>query len=698
MAELIIEIGTEEIPARMMNRAHRDLRDSLEKVLTEAGLEFDDLESLGAPRQLTIMGRKVQVAQEDRVETVLGPPVKIAYGADGSATKALQGFLRSNPGLNQDQLFRTEGKKGEVVAGKVEIKGRDTVDILAEAIPTLLAKMHFPKNMRWGHNREQFVRPVRSILALFNGEVIPFSFAGIDAGNRSFGHRFFGGDGFEVTTIQHYLDAKAERHVAVGHEEREAKIQAQIDAHLAKIGGMLVADEALLSEVADLVECPYVVLGEFDEKFLDIPREVLITSMREHQKSFTVQDHHGKLMPYFLSVASIPTDPKGLVKKGNEWVLNARLYDAKFFWETDRERSFDHFRERLKNVTFINELGSYHEKTRRLAGLVAHMADVLEYGSAERQDLIFAAEQCKSDLVSDLVFEFAELQGIVGGLLLRHHGKNDQVWRAIYGHYQPASMDDDLPANRNGCLISIADKLDTLVGCFAAGMIPTGSKDPYALRRAAQGVVRVLVDAELPFSLDEMLTVSIGLYRQADNDVVPDENLHEQLRNFLVERIRHYLRKVRGFDYDVVEGVLAAGVDRIDQTLPRAEAVADQQEKDNFRSLSLSLKRMQNVIADEADRLPDFDAELLEEMPERTFWAQFTTVKHDIEKAADEGRYNDAMDLMVTLADPAEAYFGTDGVYINVDEDQLRLNRKAMCREIALTLGLVADISTLAPK
>ncbi|CAM2008260.1 glycine--tRNA ligase subunit beta [Acanthopleuribacter pedis] len=697
MAEFLLEIGTEEIPARMLRRAHKDLRDGLEKVLAEADLEFDEMESLGAPRQLVVTCRNIQAAQEDRVETVLGPPVKIAYDAAGNPSKALQGFLRANAGLNPDQLFRTQGKKGEVVAGKLEVKGRQTAAILAEAIPALLAKLHFPKKMRWGACEEPFIRPVRSILALFDGAVIPFEFAGVAAANQSFGHRFSGGEAFAVDAIDTYFQRKAERHIAVGHEEREAKIQAQIDNYLAQINGMLVADEALLTEVTDLVESPFVVLGSFDEKFLDIPREVLITSMREHQKSFTVQDHHGKLMPYFLSVASVPEDRKGLVRKGNEWVLNARLYDAKFFWETDREKKFEDLYNKLDHVTFIQELGSYRDKADRLTDLTAFMADSLSLSSVEKGQLKQAAQHAKSDLVSDLVFEFAELQGEIGGLLMRHQGADEPVCQAIYSHYAPSSMDDDLPLNQLGCLISVADKLDTLVGCFAVGLIPTGSKDPYALRRAAQGIIRILVEAELPLDLDALVAKSLELYREKAG-VTPPENLAETLQQFCIERIRHYLRKVRGFDYDVVEGVLAAGHARVDQVYQRASAVAEQQEKEDFRGLSLSLKRMKNVIADESDKLGDFDENLLSDPAEQRFWREYTAVRHDIEKAVGEARYEDAMDLMVTLADPAEAYFGTDGVYINVDEDALRLNRKAMCREIGLTLGLVADISTLAPK
>ena len=691
MAEFLLEIGTEEIPARMLKRATADLKSALEQTLTEANLAFTPLEVHGAPRQLTLWGREVATRQEDREETITGPPVRIAYDGDGNPTKALLGFLRKNAHLNEDQLIHIQQKKGAVVGATIAVKGKATVDILREAIPQLLNQMHFPKNMRWGSGSTRFVRPVRNLLALLGDEVIDFEFAGARASDHSFGHRICGRASFPVTSINQYLAEKEKNGILVSHQARLDAIKAQIDAHLQSVGGALVPDEGLLREVADLVEQPLVILGSFDPMFLEIPREVLVVSLRDHQKSFSVQDESGSLMPYFLAMASMVDDPKGFIKKGNEWVLNARLWDAKFFWEADLKKDPDAMRLKLKDLMFVKSIGSYFDKSQRLAGLVEQFSQALDLDNQIREDLMWAAKHCKSDLVSDLVFEFPELQGMTGGLLMAKAGRSDTISDACYQHYLPQSMEDDLPSSKGGALVSLADKLDTLVGCFAAGLIPTGNKDPYALRRATQGIVRLLIEKELPLSLDQLLDWSIETYLPVLT--LPDQ-LKEHLHRFFLDRLRYYLKR-EGYQHDLAEAVLARDTDRVDQTQKRARAILRQQEKPGFRTLALNLKRMNNVVADELDQLPDFDENRLQLKPELDLWQRYVSIKGEIETAARERDYNRAMDLMTSLAEPVEVYFDKDGVFVNTDESHIRLNRKSMLNQIRQTLGLVADISCL---
>ena len=694
MAEFLLEIGTEEIPARMLQKAESDLKSAIEALLVDAGLSFQPLESGSAPRQFAVFGRDIQTRQADREETVVGPPVRIAYDGEGKPTKALLGFLNKNPGLDVNELFTEPRDKGEVVAGRVFIEGRNTLDILAEALPGILERMHFGKTMRWGHCPTRFVRPVRCLLAIFGGAVIPFQFGGVASGDQSFGHRFLGPGPFQVRGIDHFSSEKARHGIVVLHQDRLARIQAQIDAHLGAIGGRLVPDEDLLREVTDLVEQPYVVLGSFDPKFLDIPKEILVTSLRDHQKSFTVQDETGKLMPFFLAIANVAEDRHGLIKKGNEWVLNARLWDAKFFWESDLRKDFEALRQRLKQLVFQTSIGSYFQKTDRMVALAEHMAERLGYSESDRKALATATGFSKCDLVSELVFEFPELQGITGGLLLRKKGHDEKVAGAVYEHYLPVSMDDALPATGAGGLLSIADKLDTLVGCFAVGLIPSGAKDPYALRRATQGIVRILIEHELPLSLSDLLDKAIAGYSGV---VDLAEDLGERLQTFFIDRMAYYLKR-EGFEHDLIQAVLARDTDRVDQTLKRAQAIARQQEKPHFRTLALNLKRMNNVVADEEAKLPEFRQDLLVEAPEKDLWQQFQTLRPEIESAAAERRYNRAMDLMTELADAIERYFGTEGVFVNVEDAALRLNRKSMIHQVRLTLGLVADISCLDTK
>lgn len=689
MAEFLLEVGTEEIPARMLRKAEQDLKSALEQLFTEHRLSFTPVEAYGAPRQLVVFSREVQARQDDVVETVTGPPVRIAYDADGKPTKALEGFLRNNPSLSEEQLIRVDGPKGEVVAGKVDMPGRATSAILAEHLPLILDRLHFAKNMRWGSCPTRFVRPVRSLLALCGGAVIPFEFGAMQSGNTSFGHRVCGQPRFEVETIDGFLAEKSRQGIIVRHADRRAQLEARLAERLAEVGGQLVPDEHLLDEIADLVELPYIVLGGFDPKFLDIPKEVLVTSLRDHQKSFCVQDADGRLMPFFLAVASIASDPQGLVRKGNEWVLNARLYDARFFWTSDLRKDFDSLRQKLRNQTFQSKIGSYYEKTERIAALCALWSNVLDGLDCEGLD--YAARHCKTDLVSELVFEFPELQGITGGLLLERQGKSAEVAAAVYDSYLPVSMEDRLPRSKMGALVALADKLDTLVGCFAAGLIPTGTKDPYALRRAAQGIVRLLIEHELPFSLTDLLSSALDQYRS----VLPlADGLLAQLDEFFVDRIRYYFKR-DNVDHQLVNAVLATDHDRVDQTRRRMLAISAQMERDGFRNLALNLKRMNNVIADELPHLPAFESELLREPAELALWQAYAAIADDVYQAVAERAYNRAMDLMVTLAQPVEAYFGTNGVFVNCDDTGLRHNRKAMLREIGRTLALVGDLAQL---
>lgn len=694
MAELLFEIHTEEIPARMLAKAADDLKKALIGFLTDTGLTFSEIEAAFGPRHLLLYSRDIQAGQEDRVETVTGPPVRIAYDQEGNPTKALEGFLRKNPSLKVEDLFRIEEKKGEIVAGKVEITGRKTIDLLAEFFPDALDKLHFAKNMRWGFCKTRFVRPVHTMVALLDGDVIPFEFAEVRSGNQTFGHRFHGERMFTVSSVDDYLARKPKEGIVVSHEDRLAEIEKQMHAHLEEIGGNLVPDAALLREVADLVELPYVVLGSFDPEFLKIPKEVLITSMREHQKSFSAADEAGNMMPYFMAIASVPGDEKGLIRKGNEWVLNARLWDAKFFWDADLKKDFETLRNKLKDLMFINEIGSYYQKADRMAELAGSMAESLGMSEEEKALAEKAALFAKADLVSELVFEFAELQGNVGGLLLAAKGESQTLSQAVYDHYLPLSMDDDMPRNRFGALVSLADKLDTLVGCFAVGIVPTGTKDPYALRRAAQGITRLLIEHGLPFNLSDLVEKAVAVYKQS---IEVPEGLATTIVEFCQDRIRYFLKR-KGFDHQLIEAVTAVDMDRVDQTLIRAEAVRAQQEAGNFRTLSLNLKRMNNVVADEIDQIGTFDQALLSDDAEKVLWQQYSELKPIIEGHVAERRYNDAMDTMFRLADPIETYFGTDGVFVNTDDVKIRLNRKSMINQIRLTLGMVADISCLAPK
>ncbi len=741
MAELLLEIGTEEIPARMLAKAVGDLKQAVEKLLREAGLAFDPLEAHAAPRQLLVYGFSVAPGQEDREETVMGPPVRIAYDAEGRPTRALEGFLKNNSDLSLETLFRVEQKKGEVVAGKRIVEGRSTSALLAEALPAILTAMHFPKTMRWGACRTRFVRPVRNLLALLDGEVIPFAFGDCLSGNSSFSHRLFDPKTFTVRTIKEYLELKKAGGIVVSHEERRTLIMRQIKAHLQSVGGRLVPDEALLREVTDLVETPHVVLGAFDSGFLKIPKEVLITSLRDHQKSFAIQNEGGELLPHFLSIANMPMigDPKGLIKKGNEWVLNARLYDAKFFWESDLKKDFEKQREKLENLMFQAKIGSYRAKTERIAALTETMATYLHFKPKECETLAFASRHCKTDLVSEMVFEFPELQGITGGLLLKARGREPEVYRAIYDHYLPQSMDDELPRDRNGALISIADKLDTLTGFWAIDEKPTGSKDPYALRRAALGVIRLALSNGLRVHLDRLVDAQLlrhqitptdekeaallsellgevakhGVFGAAVRTVIdriddapgwlskivehkPD--VSDDLLSFFHDRLKVHLRD-EGMRHDVIDACLAMpGNDDITLLTRRAQALGDFLKTEEGENLVQGFKRANNILsqAEEKDGVSyEFgaDKKFAEDPSEEALFDALQEARPQIDKAMEAEDFAAAMTAMAGLRGPIDAFF--EAVQVNAESEIVRRNRLNLLSTIRSTCLAVADLTRL---
>jgi glycyl-tRNA synthetase beta chain len=689
--EFLFELGTEEIPARMLRTAATDLSTAIERSLREAGVGFAGLELAYAPRQITLWSSHVEPRQADRREWVTGPPVAVAYLPDGSPAPALLAFLRKNPDLRQDQLQRRSEAKGEVLVAERCLSGEASATLLTRFLPAALAGLRFAKSMRWGQGDVVFVRPVHSLLALLGGEVLPFSFAGISSDRYSFGLRGRSSR-FAVADCASYFRLKRENGIVIDHQERRTLIESQMKAHASSLGGHVVPDEELLEQVTDLVECPYVVLGSFEEAFLEIPREVLVTSLREHQKSFCLQDESGRLMPHFMAFANAPGDGMGLIRKGNEWVLRARLWDARFFWDSDRKKDLPSLREKLAQLSFQRQLGSYLEKVERMEQFAERLAERLaERGGlteVEREALLQATHHAKTDLMSELVFEFPELQGMAGGLLLRAAGSAEPIAAAVYEHYLPNSSDGPLPATLPGALLSLLDKLDTLVGCFSIGLAPTGTKDPFALRRAALGVVRILMARSLPLSLAELVSWALAGFPQAGEETAG------QVLDFLRERTRFVLRSA-GFDHFQVEAVLAVDADRVDLTLPRLRALSRQMEKANFRALTLNLKRMKNAVADEVAKLSTFQPQLLQEEPERVLWQQFGMVRSRIEGALLSQQYDQAMDAMAELAQPVETYFSREGVFVNVPADELRLNRKAMLHAMVQTLLSIADFTLL---
>jgi glycyl-tRNA synthetase beta chain len=646
----LLEIGTEEIPDWMIPGALENLRALFEDTLGKAGAPARSVRVDATPRRLTLRAEGVPARQPDSEELVSGPP-------KAAAAAAVAGFARKQ-GVAVEALTVQSTPRGEYYCYTRRVEGRPVKQILAEALPDLILKIYFPKTMYWtGKNGPRFIRPIRWIVALLGGEVVDFELAGVRAGNTTSGHRIHGAASIPVAH-ETYEKALRDNHVILSAGERRAKIRAEI----ARLHAFPRLDPALEDTLVYLTEYPSAILGDFDPQFLALPKEVLITVMKHHQKYFSVEDGKGDLAPHFIAVMNTASDPEGLVKRGNERVLRARFNDARFFWDTDQKKKLADRLPDLANVTFQAKLGSYLAKTDRMVDLVRKI------GGDEHA--IRAAQLSKCDLTTELVKEFTELQGVIGGLYARAQGEPEPVAQAIYEHYKPVSMEDSIPSTRAGQLVSLADKLDTLRGCFAIGMVPTGSRDPFALRRAAQGVVKILVEGKLSLSLHELL------------------NKDAQLEEFALDRVRYYFREIRGFKYDEVNAVLAAGWDDLVDVEKRLAAVQAVRPTENFEPLAASFKRIQNILRQAEFKGGAVDAALLREDPERALFE----ARRPIEEARSKD-YRSRLETIAALRPKVDLFF--DKILVNAPDPRVRENRLALLHAILTESSTIADFSEI---
>ncbi len=575
------------------------------------------------------------------------------------------------------------GKKEPCAVVTVTKPGRPTVDLLAEMLPKLIAGLHVPKAMRWGRSEFEFVRPIRNILCLFGEQVVPITVDGVTATNSTWGHRLYHRDHPEAVTVaapEAYEAALEAAGVVVSVEVRRDRIAAQLDSLAAEVGGRVVADAELLDTLAEIVEFPKIVRGEFPANFLELPKEVLVTSLREHQKSFCIEGPDGALLPFFLTAANRVDDPAGFVKAGNEWVLKARLYDARFFFAEDRKHPLADRLERLKALTFQRELGSYFEKTERVAVLARALAGKLSTDAAHIERAAEAARLAKCDLRTLMVGEFPELQGVMGGEYLKHEGVHEEVWQAVTEHYRPIGADDAIPGTPLGGLLSLCDKLDTVTGCFAVGLIPSGSKDPLALRRAGQGIVRILWERGWPLSPIDL--IAAGLKAVGAKATQPEAETREALLAFFKDRVAYQL-EVAGYAGSVRRSALAAGWEDLGDLKARCEALSAFAEDARFASLAQSAKRIGNILKDETPAA-DFDRTLLQQAEERVLADELAK----LEGTADR---KELLAALANLAQPLEAFFSA--VMVKCDDPALRAARLSLLHRFRLAFLRVADFS-----
>jgi glycyl-tRNA synthetase beta chain len=711
MPDFLLEIGCEEIPARMIDAASRELLERVRALLQRERLEpVGAISHLDTPRRLAVLASGIPGAQLDITERVSGPSTQVAY-KDGQPTPAAHAFAKK-AGVDVGKLERVSTPKGEYLAATVTRKGRKAADILAETLAKEISTLYWPKNMYWRKRGEVFVRPVRWLVAMLDEAVVPVELFGLIAANTSRGHRIIFGDGGSGTVTipkpSAYIEALRGAKV-LGAPEREHVIRKALDAATRTIpGSRWREDKALVATVVNLTEFPSAILGSFDPEFLDLPEEVLVTVMRDHQKYFAIEDGNGKLLPHFLAVLNTAADADGLIRHGNERVLRARFNDARFFWQADQKQTLRQRVSLLRSVTFQKDLGSYYDKTLRVQRVASSLAEtVKQSGRAIRPGVVHkAALLAKADLTTELVKEFTELQGIVGGLYARVQELDEdmkpdvqlEISRAIYDHYRPESMEDAAPATVEGAVLSIADKADSIAGMFALGLVPSGSKDPFALRRQANGIVKTIAEHKLPLRLSDIMADARIRFRGSEFEKKFSNGAYvESVRSFFRERLEFYLKEARGYAYDVVSAVLAVDSDDVVDAAARAEAVSRVRGSADFESISGAFKRMKNILRQASDKTKVIalrvDPAALQEESEKELATLIPQAVATVEKLSGAGNYEGALLEIAKLRPAIDKFF--DKVMVMVEDDNLRANRLALLQTLVKEFSTIADFSEI---
>lgn len=694
MSVFVFEIGFEEMPARFLNGLEQALVKDLAARFEAALLDYEGLQTYATPRRLAVIVDSLAAEQRTNEELVTGPPRKVAYDQDGNPTKAAVGFAKTQ-GVNLEDAFWHTTDKGEYLAVRKTVGGAPAVALLPELLAAAANALPFPKRMRWGAGEQTFGRPIRWLLALLDDKTISFSMDGMSSGNTTCGHRVHGFGPWEVPNATAYRDVVADKgQVVLDPAVRRASIMEQGDAQAKSAGGSVVWKDSLLEEVTGLVEFPKPVLGNFDPAFLELPREVLLTSMESHQKSFGVEDGEGKLLPHFLCTLNLDPKDLDLVRKGWERVLKARLEDARFFWKTDLAQSFDQWLAKLESVIFLAPLGSMADRAKRIQALATAFA---EEAAPDAKDVAHRAGLlAKADLVTEMVGEFADLQGMMGGIYARKKGETDAVATAIYEHYLPAGPDSPVPGSVAGALVSIADKADTLAGCFGLDMAPTGANDPYALRRSALGICRILLEKGIRLDLEGLIQKAIAGYGERDWKKSPEETALA-LREFFGQRLRGLFVQ-QGHATLVVGACVNAGIADVWGLEARIKALESFSKEADFEQAVLTFKRAGNIIRKQGSEAGqpltgEFIAAKLQEPQEKELAAQIEAMAPRFDSLWQQDDYAELMGLLRELRPYVDAFF--DNVMVMCDDEALRLNRLNLLQALVEKLARLADFNAM---
>ncbi|MDH4320359.1 MAG: glycine--tRNA ligase subunit beta [Desulfobulbaceae bacterium] len=683
--ELLFEIGTEEIPAGFLMPALAEMKNIMARKLDELALPHGEITTVGTPRRLTICVADLAAHQPDRDEEVLGPPKKAAYDKDGLPTKAAIGFAKSrNAAVEDIKVVTTD--KGEYLMLACHYPGEATTKILATLLPELINELPFPKSMRWGSGRTAFVRPIQWLLALYNGEVIPCRADDIASGNTTRGHRFMAPASFTVSDFKQYQDALRTAHVLVDPEERRQAVRATVTEAAKAAGGEVIADEELIDTVTNLVEKPHGVCGTFEERFLTLPKEVLITSMREHQKYFAIAGPDGGLRPHFIAVNNTAVKDVKLAVDGHQRVLRARLEDAHFFFKEDRQRALADRVDDLDGVIFQAKLGTLKEKTARITKLAGFLAGQLAPELQKQCER--AAYLAKADLLTAMVCEFTSLQGVIGRHYANLNNEEPAVAQAIVEHYMPVRAGSELPASAVGAIVGLADRIDTIAGCFGIGQIPSGTADPFGLRRQALGLLHIIEKKGFVVSLTEMTDKAIGLY--GDRLTVAGETARANVVEFIKGRFVNDLTG-RGISGAAVEAATSVRFDNPADSRARIDALLAISGQESFSMLAGSFKRVKNIIKENSDTA--VRAELLAEPAEKGLHAALEAVRATTAPLLAANRYSEALAEILKMKEPVDRFF--DDVMVMAEDDNIRRNRLALLTAIAELFLSVGDFSKM---
>ena len=683
--ELLLEIGTEEIPSAFLPKAIKDMDDIIRKELSHRRIQHGDIKTMATPRRLCLCVADLSSKQEDQLIEKIGPAKRVAFDENGNPTKAAAGFA-AGQGIDASELEVVTTEKGEYICARKKIAGGDTRALLPEILTKFITSLPFKKSMRWSDLEIRFARPIHWILALYGDETIPFEIGNIVSGDRSYGHRFMSSKSFKVKNMKDYITNCKKHFVIVDPEERRKIILAEAEKTAKTVNGKIFYTENLLEIVTYLVEYPTAVCGSFDSEYLKLPKEVLTTSMISHQKYFPVVDEKGNLLPYFITINNTLARDPSVVARGNEKVIRARLSDAKFFFEEDQKKPLDHHFEKLNQVVFHTQLGTSYEKVMQFRKLAQYITEQIDPSLKDTVDR--TAVLAKADLETQMVYEFSELQGIMGREYALIAGEKPVVAKAIHEHYLPTSAGGELPETDEGAIVSIADKIDTIVGFFGVNLIPTGTADPYALRRQAIGIINIIINKQYPLNLETIIDKSLSIL--GDKLKRPHEEIKMDVLEFFKGRFENQLISM-GRPYDVVDAVLETGASDIVRSVKKIEAMETFKSHADFEPLAIAFKRVGNIIKDFKNGT--VDPSRFETDEERHLHNAFLRTNKNVINYIKGDDYRSALLELAALRKPVDDFF--NNVLVMAKDESIRFNRLSLLKEISKIFHMIADFSKI---